>query len=190
MKKLSIFLMFLLGVSVIKLCFAGEPAVYDPRNWPSILGEYNGETKRIKATADGKLKVETSGTSDVSGSTVVVQKIIDSLPAGTNLIGAVNSWQAGNWTVSDERYASKISTYTAGKLVNSGSISVDYPVNKFSFLVLGGEAQITSSIGDGVMYLADKMGNETVLDIPRQNVSFSVSLTNGATVYYVVSGIK
>lgn len=62
--------LIVLGSIVLK---AGEPAVYDPRNWPSILGEYNGETKRIKATSSGELKVNASGSVDVSGSTITAR---------------------------------------------------------------------------------------------------------------------
>lgn len=148
-KKVSVVLGMLVLMLSTKL-FCGEPAAYDPRSHPSLLGEYNGETKRIKATSDGRLQV----------------------------------------SVSDERFSNKVSTYTAGILTTSGEINVDFEVTKFSFLSIGGETQITSSIGDGIIYLPDKTGNETVLDVPKGNVSFNITVPNGVIVYYLISGIK
>ena len=122
-----------------------------------------------------------------------------SLPSGTNLIGNVNAWQAGGWSVTaaDERYTSKVSSGTAGKITGatSSSISVSDNVVKYTFKYRNDAdasqyATISTDKMGGSVFLADGdvVSVEVVVPAP---INFAInSLSAGATLQYVITTLK
>lgn len=174
------------------------PADYPDATAQTSLSSING--KIIKCDTDG-VKI-TSGTVtftntnvDTTGSTVTI----------TNSQFAVT--QSGSWniqkstayienvvTVKDDRYAGKVSSWTAGKVtgVTSQTIDItDFGVNCFSFFAEGSTGIVDSNFGAG-LFLLDGVGQEPVkLDQAKSNASFYMrDLSAGATYLYFVSGIK
>lgn len=196
MKKM---IMFLATILICGTAYAQERAVRDPRDVPSLLGEYDGSTKRIKATSDGKLMVETGA---VAGSQAVY--LSSPIPAGTNLIGNVNAWQAGTWNIgnlpNDYYKGGNITVSVSSGSINaavSGSLAVtNFPATqttadaryqaKVSSGTAGKITGVTSSsitVSDNVSKFTFKYRNDADAS---QYMSVSNSIMGGAS--YLADG--
>jgi len=91
--------------------------------------------------------------------------------------------------VQEKYYVNKVSTFTAGALTSSSTLSVDFYLTDFSFYVVGGKATISSNFGSAIVLPAN-LGFDMSLKVPVNNASFDVDLVSGATCYYYLGGVK
>jgi len=103
----------------------------------------------------------------------------------------IETTDEGYLIVSQEDFSTKVSTGTAGKLTASGNISVtNYFLTFYSFYSTGGTAEVLSSFKDGTTYIPDTIGLSDTLSIPEENPVFQCTLASGATLYYILTGVK
>lgn len=102
----------------------------------------------------------------------------------------ITAYPSGTYTMDDSQYTTKVSTYAAGEIYATGSVSITFDVDKISTIGLDGKATFNINGGeeiyfsDTVAFSSDKL--ERLIPSPTLNFT----LIDATTVWYTIIGVQ
>ncbi len=133
--------------------------------------------------------VDTTGSTWATTSTDYDERTISNLTFDEPISSVKVTITSG--TIVDDRYSGAVSTGTSGFINASGNISIsNYNVDNYSFLARGGNINITSTFMDGIIYALEDIPIDVYLSVPTNSPTFQCTLPSGASLYYIITGVK